>query len=161
MDMFKSVPPWKTLRILCYRLLIYSNGLEFAFYLSHRNHCYCWADRWSILNRLQFIRRKEEHYTPTYLGNMPSPVPPASEAFLLYFSQWDSILFQCSFHNCFGLCLKSTETLIWRSEVFILLIPLVLATQEICFFLYFFSKRIQSQLPTKRRQLKNGSVLVG
>ena len=143
----------KHLRIHCNRWLIYSNELEFAFYLSHKNHCYCWADRWSVLNRLQFIRRKEEHYTPHIWRTCLALFLQLQKLFSFYFFQWDSLSLSLSFffffavflpHYCFGLCLKSTEILIWMPEVSILHIPL---TTKV-FFLYFFSKRVQSQLLT-------------
>lgn len=96
----------KHLRIHCNRWLIYSNELEFAFYLSHKNHCYCWADRWSVLNRLQFIRRKEEHYTPHIWRTCLALFLQLQKLFSFYFFQWDSLSF-------FFFCSVSSSLLLW------------------------------------------------
>lgn len=131
MDMFKWVPLWNTLE---YTVTDdYSNELEFAFYLSHKNHCYCWADRWSVLNRLRFIRRKEEHYTPHIWGTCLALFLQLQKLFSFYFFQWDALslfFFPTVFlpHYCFGLCMKSTEILIWMPEVSI--VHILLTTKQ-------------------------------
>ena len=106
--------------------------VKICIFLSHKNHCYCWADRWSVLNRLQFIRRKEEHYTPYIWRTCLALFLQLQKLFSFYFFQWDSLSLSLSLslfavflpHYCFGLCLKSTEILIWMPEVSILHIPL-------------------------------------
>lgn len=147
MDMFKWVPLWNTLE---YTVTDdYSNELEFAFYLSHKNHCYCWADRWSVLNRLRFIRRKR-NITPLISGGHAWPCSSSfRKLFSFYFFQWDALsLFFFFSHSV------SSSLLLWSLHEINRNFNLNAGSFHSSYSVdnktispsYFFSKRVQSQL---------------
>ena len=152
MDMFKWVPLWNTLE---YTVTDdYSNELEFAFYLSHKNHCYCWADRWSVLNRLRFIRRKEEHYTPHIWGTCLALFLQLQKLFSFYFFQWDALSLSLSLF--FFFLSVSSSLLLWSLHEINRNFNLNARSFHTSYSVdnktisppYFFSKRVQSQLLT-------------
>ena len=121
----------KHLRIHCNRWLIYSNELKFAFFYHIKITVIVELTDGQSLTDCSLLEGKR-NITPLISGGHAWPCSSSFRSFSPFISSSGilSLSLSLSFfavflpHYCFGLCLKSTEILIWMPEVSILHIPL-------------------------------------